>query len=821
MLSFVLTCATAACPVIAQSQYTVIPITTPAMAPAGLLKYAPLAMNDYGQVFYYRDNAIGNFWDVWEGDGTQSTPVLVYQSPATVSSATNLLACPLCAYNTDGFLGANNSGTVTFAGAVYPGTGGAGPVGVYELGCATAAPCTAWSATPQPLVTGSSDASYPTAPSGLNPAGTVAFLQNLGAGVFPSSTSLTQSTQVPNYSLLDNPYSTYDFFAPPAINRRGEVLAAYNMQQPGGYTSPFLNFYGLNQSVECGQVQFAQVCAKLSTDLGGVGTYINIDTYGGTPGTASAPTLNDLENAAVIVAPGLSTTAGGSVTQWTLNLVSWGTVGTAGVYNLVQAGAANSDPYGGLLCGTPAINNYNQVLFTSGSSSSGGACNAALWVADAGEVLSGTAPPRQILRAAFRDASTSSSPCSTSPTDLSCFTDANGTSWTITSVVGASQQSWNSVGSIAAEVIAVPTAAFGTGTGTPTYFIVRADPMPGVSPGNPILPPCGTAGVTCVKTSVVLEYWCTYGDAAGRGWTQIAQTWNGTTWKSNVSATLVDPVCYPVYIDPPLATGYTYTVNANSPPFAGVNIPVALAHGQSTFNVSYGGFTGTVQAGTPFSFLARAPAGVSSFTLSGINASANLDATSPTAFTAGLIFLPPSAATTGPLAIAIEPIGSAAPAPDSTPPVITPVIAGTAGTDGWYRSNVSVSWQVTDAESSVTSTTGCGTNSVTSDTNGKVFNCSATSAGGTSQRSITIKRDTVLPLVGVLFPLEGVVLNRNSKFPALYACLDTLSGTSQCKGTVAAGSYIDTSTAGTKTFTVTGLDRAGNTRTSNVHYQVR
>ncbi len=41
---------------------------------------------------------------------------------------------------------------------------------------------------------------------------------------------------------------------------------------------------------------------------------------------------------------------------------------------------------------------------------------------------------------------------------------------------------------------------------------------------------------------------------------------------------------------------------------------------------------------------------------------------------------------------------------DSTPPTITPVLAGQLGANGWYRSDVAVSWTVTDPESAITST---------------------------------------------------------------------------------------------------------------------
>ena len=78
---------------------------------------------------------------------------------------------------------------------------------------------------------------------------------------------------------------------------------------------------------------------------------------------------------------------------------------------------------------------------------------------------------------------------------------------------------------------------------------------------------------------------------------------------------------------------------------------------------------------------------------------------------------------------------------DDTPPTVTPQLVGTTGNGGWYRSNVQVTWAVSDAESSISFSNGCGTSSVTTDTSGVTFTCSATSAGGTTTRSVTIKRD--------------------------------------------------------------------------------
>ena len=85
--------------------------------------------------------------------------------------------------------------------------------------------------------------------------------------------------------------------------------------------------------------------------------------------------------------------------------------------------------------------------------------------------------------------------------------------------------------------------------------------------------------------------------------------------------------------------------------------------------------------------------------------------------------------------------------PDTTPPVINSVVNGDAGVDGWYRSDVAVGWSVIDAESIVSSSNGCSASSVTEDTAGVTFTCSAISGGGTATRSVTIRRDTVAPTV--------------------------------------------------------------------------
>jgi PKD repeat protein len=85
--------------------------------------------------------------------------------------------------------------------------------------------------------------------------------------------------------------------------------------------------------------------------------------------------------------------------------------------------------------------------------------------------------------------------------------------------------------------------------------------------------------------------------------------------------------------------------------------------------------------------------------------------------------------------------------PDTTPPAITPNVVGTLGANGWYVSDVTVSWSVVDNESAITTQSGCTITSITTDTAGTTLSCSAASAGGTSSQAVTINRDATAPTI--------------------------------------------------------------------------
>jgi hypothetical protein len=150
---------------------------------------------------------------------------------------------------------------------------------------------------------------------------------------------------------------------------------------------------------------------------------------------------------------------------------------------------------------------------------------------------------------------------------------------------------------------------------------------------------------------------------------------------------------------------------------------------------------------------------------------------------------------------------------DNTPPLITPSIGGTLGNNGWYTSDVTVSWSVVDNESTITSSP-CTSTTIDEDTAGTTLTCSATSAGGTASESVTIKRDATDPEVS----LEGDLLDSDSYYywfvPEAPTCAasDAMSG---LDGECSVSGYGDG--VGPHTVTASATDMAGNDASSDSH----
>ena len=156
---------------------------------------------------------------------------------------------------------------------------------------------------------------------------------------------------------------------------------------------------------------------------------------------------------------------------------------------------------------------------------------------------------------------------------------------------------------------------------------------------------------------------------------------------------------------------------------------------------------------------------------------------------------------------------------DTTPPVISYAItpATPDGGAGWYRSNVTLTWTVTDPESAVTKV-GCVDQIITADQPATTYSCSASSAGGSAGPvAVTVKRDATAPSLLWAGGPSNAVTYVYGAVPSAPTCtaVDVLSGPASC---VLTGYSAET---GTHTMVATAKDVAGNILTESRTYSVR
>ena len=152
---------------------------------------------------------------------------------------------------------------------------------------------------------------------------------------------------------------------------------------------------------------------------------------------------------------------------------------------------------------------------------------------------------------------------------------------------------------------------------------------------------------------------------------------------------------------------------------------------------------------------------------------------------------------------------------DWTPPIITPTITGTLGNNGWYRSNVGLTWSVVDAESAIVSQTGCEPATVNADTAGVSFTCQAASQKASASATVTIKRDATAP--GMTCATPAPVFQLGQQLALVSANVtDAMSGPAATTVSAAA----NTTAGGSFAVAMTGSDLAGNTASKSCGYQV-
>jgi hypothetical protein len=156
---------------------------------------------------------------------------------------------------------------------------------------------------------------------------------------------------------------------------------------------------------------------------------------------------------------------------------------------------------------------------------------------------------------------------------------------------------------------------------------------------------------------------------------------------------------------------------------------------------------------------------------------------------------------------------------DVTPPMVMGWPAGPQGQNGWFVGDVTITWGIFDGESPMTSPP-CPVVVVTQDTAGTTYTCEATSAGGTAVGSVTVRRDTTAPTIGITSPRAGQLVEPNGVLPSTFTCSDAGSGVSICGMAAPSGPPLDTATPGWHTFVTAATDQAGNVGMASVDYAV-
>jgi hypothetical protein len=167
--------------------------------------------------------------------------------------------------------------------------------------------------------------------------------------------------------------------------------------------------------------------------------------------------------------------------------------------------------------------------------------------------------------------------------------------------------------------------------------------------------------------------------------------------------------------------------------------------------------------------------------------------------------------------------GSCTP-PDTTPPSISYTLNPAPPANGWYKSNVSLTWHVSEPETpSSLVKTGCVDQNITADQAATTYSCSATSDGGSASRvDVTIKRDATKPTISGSVSPETPNGSNGWYITAptvTFVCNDATSGVASC---VADGVSPDSASktlgesVSPQTVGGTATDNAGNSETASV-----
>jgi hypothetical protein len=166
---------------------------------------------------------------------------------------------------------------------------------------------------------------------------------------------------------------------------------------------------------------------------------------------------------------------------------------------------------------------------------------------------------------------------------------------------------------------------------------------------------------------------------------------------------------------------------------------------------------------------------------------------------------------------------------DTTPPIITATLSDTANANGWHKRDVTViltaadepggtgvstiTYRATGAQPIPPTTVSGAVASFVVSAEGETviaFSVADHAGNAGAETTQTIKLDKTAPAISIQSPADGASYSLNQSVSAMYACTDAQSGVASCTGPVDAGSPLDTSSAGARTFSLQATDLAGN-----------
>jgi hypothetical protein len=143
-------------------------------------------------------------------------------------------------------------------------------------------------------------------------------------------------------------------------------------------------------------------------------------------------------------------------------------------------------------------------------------------------------------------------------------------------------------------------------------------------------------------------------------------------------------------------------------------------------------------------------------------------------------------------------------------------ITGTAGKDGWYRSEVTLTWTVTGEEP--LTQTGCDPKLLTADQEQTKYTCTARDAGGEAQVDVIIGIDTSAPVI-TCSEADPFIFNSGDHIIVPAEVDASQAGLDKSAANLLTG-ILTTNTVGPKTLTFRAFDLAGNQGEAECSYDV-